>query len=220
MNVDRGSRVRSRALSDSADSVATADESDIPREFDSSRRFTIAGRSVLAVLAAGWLTILAVILSHRVFVTHDSLISYAHAWWIDDRLHAGLGVPWRMPVLGHGEALTFPYGVLPWTLAGVLWPLFGQWGVTLVLVAGVVGLIGATFWAFPETRTPWWAAVVLANPILVLAPLSGQLPFLWAMAFVVTGIGAWRRGHRVAAAQQALAAGTTDGKPVVDLARG
>ena len=101
-----------------------------------------------------------------------------------------------MPMLGHGEALTFPYGFLPWIVSALLWPLFGEWAVTLVLVLGVLGLIAATFWAFPEARRGWWPVVVLANPILVLAPLSGQLPFLWASALLVVGIGCWRRGHR------------------------
>ena len=99
-----------------------------------------------------------------------------------------------MPVLGHGEGLTFPYGSLPWLAAATLWPLAGDWSVTIVLVMGALGLIGATFWAFPETRHPWWAVAVLINPILVLAPLSGQLPFLWASALLVAGIGCWRRG--------------------------
>jgi hypothetical protein len=145
------------------------------------------------------MALLAVLLSHRIFLTHDSMISYTHAWWIEHRLWGGDGIPWRMPVLGHGQALTFPYGFLPWTVAALLWPLLGQWSVTLVLALGAVGLIAATFWAFPELRRPnggWWAAAVLVNPILVLAPLSGQLPFLWGAALFVTAIGCWRRGHR------------------------
>jgi hypothetical protein len=140
--------------------------------------------------------VLALILGHGIFVTHDSLISYAHSWWIDSHLWHGHGVPWRMPVLGHGEALTFPYGVVPWILAGVLWPLFGQSAVNVVLVLGAIGLIAAVFWAFPESRRGWWPVVVLGNPILVLAPLSGQLPFLWATSLLVVGIGCWRRDHR------------------------
>ncbi|MEP6598469.1 MAG: hypothetical protein ABJB98_03360 [Actinomycetota bacterium] len=155
----------------------------------------IGGRVALAIVLLGWATILTIILAHPVFVTHDSLISYAHAWWIENRLWHGTGIPWRMPVLGHGKALTFPYGALPWTVAAVLWPMFGQWSVTLVLVLGVVGVIAATFWAFPETRRPWWAVAVLLNPVLLLAPLSGQLPFLWATALLLAGVGCWRRSR-------------------------
>ena len=157
------------------------------------------GRAVLAIAVISWLVIVTLILQHRIFVTHDSMISYAHAWWIESRLWHGHGIPWRMPVLGHGGALTFPYGSAPWLVAALLWPLTGDWSVTAVLVVGAVGLIAATFWAFPETRRPWWAVVVLVNPILVLAPLSGQLPFLWASALLVAGIGCWRRGMRARA---------------------
>src|SRR6476619_8584186 len=51
--------------------------------------------------------------------------------------------------------------------------------------------------AFPEARRPWWAVLVLSNPILVLAPLSGQLPFLWGSALLMLGIGFWRRDRRL-----------------------
>ncbi len=147
-----------------------------------------------------WAIIVTLILRHRVFVTHDSLISYAHAWWIESHLWHGHGIPWRMPVLGHGESLTFPYGFLPWTVAALLWPVAGEWSVTLVLVLGVVGLIAATFWSFPETRRRWWAVAVLANPVLVVAPLAGEVPFLWASTLLMVGAGCWWRGWRPAAA--------------------
>ncbi len=163
------------------------------------RRTSTAARWTVAAVVAAWLTVVVLILRHPVFVTHDSLISYAHVWWIDRQLWHGHGIPWHMPVLGHGEALTFPYGSLPWLAGALLWPLFGQWSVTLLLVLGVAALIAASFWAFPEARRGWWPAAVLANPILVLAPLSGQLPFLWGCALLVFGMGSWRRGHRVTA---------------------
>ena len=156
-----------------------------------------AGRLALGVVVLAWVVILALLARHRIVVTHDSLINYAHAWWINSQLWHGHGIPWRMPVLGHGTALTFPYGALPWLVAALLWPLLGEWAVTLVLVVGVLGLIAATFWAFPETRRPWWAVLVLTNPILVLAPLSGQLPFLWGSALLTLGIGWWRRDRRL-----------------------
>jgi hypothetical protein len=156
-----------------------------------------AGRVVLIAAVLGWLTIISLIIRQRIFVSHDSLISYAHSWWIESRLWHGHGIPWRMPVLGHGQALTYPYGFLPWTVAALLWPLTGERSVTLVLVLGAVGLIAATFWAFPETRRPWYAAGVLVNPILVVAPISGQVPFLWASTLFVLGVGCWRRDRRL-----------------------
>ena len=65
-----------------------------------------------------------------------------------------------------------------------------------MLGAGFVGLVAATFWAFPELRRGWWAVAVLVNPALVEALLLGQLPFLWAAAMLMAAIGCWRRDRR------------------------
>ena len=65
-----------------------------------------------------------------------------------------------------------------------------------MLGAGFVGLVLATFWAFPELRRGWWAVAVLVNPALVEALLLGQLPFLWAAAMLMLAIGCWRRDRR------------------------
>jgi len=76
-----------------------------------------------------------------------------------------------MPIIGHGKAFAFPYGFLPWFTASLLYPLLGDWVVTLWLVLGFVGLVAAMFWAFPEIRRGWWAATALVNPTLVIAPI-------------------------------------------------
>ena len=140
------------------------------------------------------------ILAHKIFVTNDSISNYIHVWYIADRLYGGHGVPLRMPVLGHGDAYAFPYGFIPWMTAALLRPLFGDWVVTLWLVAGALGVIGAQWWAFPELRGGWWTALLLANPMLVEGPLLGQLPFLWAVAMLFAAIALWRRERFVAAA--------------------
>jgi hypothetical protein len=142
-----------------------------------------------------WAAVLGVILSHRLFVSHDTMINYAHAWYLGEGLRHGR-VPLSMPVVGGGRGFTFPYGVVPWLIAGALWPLLGEWSVTLVLVAGALGLVVATFWAFPEAWDGWWGAAVLANPLLVAAPIIGQIPFMWGAALLLGGVGLWRHGHR------------------------
>jgi hypothetical protein len=83
--------------------------------------------------------------------------------------------------------------------AVLLWPLMGEWSVTLTLGLGFVGLVVATFWAFPELRRGWWAAAALVNPAFVEGLLLGQLPFLWASAMLLFAIGSWRRGRRTLA---------------------
>jgi len=145
-----------------------------------------AGQYALWTVAVAWAVILALLARHRIVVTHDSLISYAHAWWINSQLWHGHGIPWRMPIIGHGTALTFPYGALPWLVAALLWPLLGEWAVTLVLVLAVLGVIAATFWAFPEARRPWWAVLVGDGPAraeieALMAPFGPRVCFAGAV---------------------------------------
>ena len=60
------------------------------------------------------------------------------------------------------------------SLAALARPVFGDWSVTLVLVAATVGVILATFWAFPELRQGWWAVAVPVQPALAAAPRDTQ----------------------------------------------
>ena len=159
-----------------------------------------SGLFALAAAAIGWAVILALVLRHSIFVTNDSLNNYAHVWYVSDRLWHGHGVPLHMPVLAHGEAYAFPYGFIPWFSAALVRPLFGDWTVTLWLVAGFLGTVAAMWWAFPEVRDRWWFALLLIEPMLVESVLLGQLPFLWATAFLFAAIACWRRSSPIAAA--------------------
>ena len=153
------------------------------------------GDGVAAALAATWLGGLVLLIRHRLVVSHDTMINYAHVWYVSKRLWGGHGIPFRMPVLGHGQAFAFPYGVVPWLTAAVARPLAGDWIVTLWLVLGLAGLLAATFLAFPELRRSWGVATVLLNPALVAAALIGQMPFTWAAALLLLAVAAWRRGR-------------------------
>jgi hypothetical protein len=162
--------------------------------------FSEPGNLALIAVCLAWAGILGAILGHAVFVTNDSLSNYVHVWYVADRLWGGHGIPLQMPVLGHGDALAFPYAFVPWLSAAIVRPVLGDWTVTLWLVLGFAGTAGATFWAFPELRRGWWAATLLVNPILVEAPILGQLPFLWGTAFLFGAVACWRRERYVAAA--------------------
>lgn len=175
-----------------------------------------SGTAVLAAATLAWTLVLAVLLRHRVFASHDAINNYAHVWYVAGGLWHHHRLPLRMPVLGHGGAYTYPYAFVAWTSAAVLWPVFGDWTVTLWLALGFLGVVGAMFWALPEFRRhPWLAAAALVNPALVQAPFLGQLPFLWATAFLFLAIGAWRRERRPAAA--VFAALAQSGHPAVVL---
>jgi hypothetical protein len=161
-----------------------------------------ARSSVIAlwIVGAGWALVLLLILRHAVFVSDDSISNYGHVWYVSDRIWRYHHVPWSMPVIGHGKALAFPYAFIPWISAALLRPLLGDWVVTLWLVVGTIGLIAATFWAFPELRRGWWAAAVLVNPALVVASIIGQLPFLWGASMLVGAVACWRRRRYALAA--------------------
>jgi hypothetical protein len=150
-------------------------------------------RIVLIAVVLVWAGMLALILGHPVFVAHDSISNYGHVWYVQERIwHDGV-LPLSMPVIGHGDAFAFPYAFIPWVTAALLWPVLGSWGVTLWFVLGTVALIAATFWAFPELREGWWPAAVLVNPALVIAPIMGEMPFIWAIAMLLGAVGCWRR---------------------------
>ena len=150
---------------------------------------------VLAGLAAAWGAGLAVLLSHRVVVSNDSLSNYAHVWHVAGSLAGGQGIPFYFPEVGHGEGFAFPYAFVPWMTAALLRPLLGDWVVTCWLVVGFGGVVVSAWFAFPELRRPLPAALFLANPFLVESVLLFQMPFLWASAFLFAAVGAWRRGH-------------------------
>jgi hypothetical protein len=158
------------------------------------------GNIALALMALAWVGLLAIYLDHRIVLTSDSMNNYVHVWGIArDLWHHG-HLPWRLPVLGHGDAYAYPYGFTNWTTAAIVWPVLGNWGVTLWTALGAVGCVVATFVAFPELRHGWWAAAVLANPAILESMLFGQQAFAWAAALLLFGVAAWRRDRPLLAA--------------------
>jgi hypothetical protein len=176
----------------------------MPPSWRETARFVVIGAAV-----AGWLVLAVLVLSHEVFVSNDSLNNYAHVWYISEALRATGTLPFKMPVLGHGEALAYPYGFIPWTLAAFARLAGGDWMVTLTLVAGAALLLATTYWALPELRSADMAPLVLFNPFLVESFILAQLPFLWAAAFLFAAVALWRRGRVVLAVLAAAASQVT-----------
>lgn len=181
-------------------------------------RIRRAGNVAFLAAAMTWAVVLVQILRHRIYVSHDTVINYAHVWYLSDRMWDGDGVPMRMPVLGHGEAFAYPYGVVPWSIAALLRPVLADWSVTLTLVAATAALIAATFWAFPELRRGWWATAVLVEPAMVTSPIIGQMSFVSGSALLLVAIGAWRRDRRLLAIVTAGLAQATHPAIVLPLA--
>src|SRR5258706_5221798 len=163
-----------------ATATASAQDGSAPVEVE-TRGARNAKRGVIAF----WAIVLVLLLRHREVISSDTLSNYIHVWFVADRLWHGHGLPFHMPVLAHGEALAFPYGFIPWMFAVLLWPLMGEWSVTLTLGLGFVGLVLATFWAFPELRRGWGAGAVLPKPALVRGLPLRPLPFLSGPAMLV-----------------------------------
>ena len=179
---------RARVLNHAPESPAVA-TGDVP-----------GGNVALVIVAGAWIVIALRYLAHRIVLSSDSMNNYVHVWWVArDLWHHGR-LPWRMPVLGHGAAYAYPYGFTNWTVGALLWPVFGNWAVTLGTVLGVTGCIAATFVAFPELRRGWWAAAALANPAIIEALLFGQQAFAWGAALLLFGVAAWRRDRPLLAA--------------------
>ncbi len=155
--------------------------------------FELTGTIVAGAICVGWAVLHGLVLRHVIFASLDTMINYAHVWYVSDQLWSGHGVPFRMPVIGHGEAYAFPYGLVPWLTAAVVRPILGDWVVTLWLVAGSVGLMATTLWTFPELRRGWWLVATLVNPAYLTALLIGQLPFLWGASMLMAAVGCWRR---------------------------
>ncbi len=159
------------------------------------QRSVTLDRALLALALIAWLAGFAGILAHKVFVTNDSLSNYGHVWYVAKVFWDGDGLPYRFPELGHGDALAFPYGFVPWFTAALLRPLFGDWVVSLWLVLGGLGTIVTSLWAFPELRRPLPFTLILLNPLMIESVILGQLPFLWATAIWFAAIAFWRREH-------------------------
>jgi hypothetical protein len=149
-----------------------------------------------AIVVVAWVVVLVLYLRHTIVLSSDSINNHVHVWWIADRLWHHGRVPWRFPLLGHGQAFAYPYGFVNWTTAALLWPLLGDRAVTLWSAVGVVGCAVATFVAFPELRRGWWVAAVLLNSALIEALLFGQQSFAWGSMLLLFGIACWRRGRR------------------------
>ncbi len=122
------------------------------------------------------------ILTRPIFLGDDTVNNYAHVWYISDRLFSGGHIPLRFAELDGGRAFTFPYGAVPWTLNALVYPLFGDWSVTLFLVLAAVAVAAAAMIVRPSMRDPWLMLLFIANPFFIDALASGQYSFLWSAA--------------------------------------
>lgn len=164
------------------------------------------GAALAAAILIAFAGFLAIVLFHTVYLGNDSAQSYGHVWFIEHSLRAGHGIPWRMPNLDSGHALTLPYAAIPWIPAALLRPVLGDWAVTASMVLGVLLLLwGITRW-LPRTASPVVMAVVLLNWQIWNSILQFQLPTIWALALAALAAAEFDRGHPARGAALAAAA--------------
>ena len=151
--------------------------------------FVAAGLGLLRMLTRG------------MYLANDTVNNYVHVWYISDRLFSSGGIPIRFAGLDGGRAFTFPYGLTPWLVNALVYPLLGDWSVTLFLVLGGMAAFAAAMLVRPSLRDPWLALLFIANPFFIDALAGGQYSFLWSAAgFFVFIRGVERRSWPLAAA--------------------
>lgn len=130
-----------------------------------------------------FLCLLAFIASKRIFLGVDAINNYVHVWYLNETLVDKLDFPIHAAPLESGRAAALPYGAVPWLIGALLYEVFGDRGVTFLLVAGLAGLVLTATWVRPAMRSPWMTVLFILNPFFVEAIFSVQLPFIWAGAF-------------------------------------
>lgn len=156
-------------------------------------RLALLAPVVVVSLAAAALLMMAV---KSIYLGDDSAQSYAHVWYLQRALYTFHEWPWHISQLAGGQAVMFPYGIIPWLPDALLYPLFGDWVVTASMVLGVVLLVvGALHWQ-PRLRNPLLTAIFLLNPLLWNGITQFQLTTMWAFAFFFFGAGQLTRGRR------------------------
>ncbi len=141
-------------------------------------QYAIAGFSLLGVAL-----LCAIILSKRFFLGSDSANDYAHIWFISDQIFHHARLPLHIATLESGDAITFPYGIVPWLLTAGPYAIVGDWSVTAMMIIGFV-LYGYTATrARPTLRDPRLLSLIYINTFLIEGLVSFQMAFIWATMF-------------------------------------
>ena len=142
---------------------------------------------VLAVAA------LLAMLAKTFYLGDDSAHSYAHVWYLSESIFTRHEWPWHIAQLENGDAVMFPYGIIPWLPDALLYPIFGDWIVTFSMVAGVILLALGMLQFRPRMKNPLLFSVFLLNPLLWNGVTQFQLTTMWSFAFFFFGAAAFER---------------------------
>ena len=191
----------------------TARAEDRPRDRDwaaLASTWYLRGQYALAFAALAGLALLAgIIATKRVFLGSDSANDYAHVWYISDQLFHHGRLPLHIATLESGNALTFPYAVIPWLVTAVPFAIFGDRAVTLSMVLGFALYGYAATRARPALRDPRLLCLIYVNTFLIESLVSFQMAFIYACVFFFLFIEAVDKRHWVLATLLAIATVST-----------
>ncbi|HEY8766128.1 MAG TPA: glycosyltransferase family 2 protein [Dehalococcoidia bacterium] len=140
------------------------------------------------------------ILAHRLFLASDSMHNYAHIWYLSDQIFHHATIPIHVSLLDSGKAATFPYAIGPYLAGALIYPIFGNWAVSLLMAIAVVGTVWAAGVVRPAMRDPWLIALFVLNPFFIDAAFSFQFASLWSALFFFLFVRAFERQQAVPAA--------------------
>ncbi|MEO6397765.1 MAG: glycosyltransferase family 2 protein [Tepidiformaceae bacterium] len=139
------------------------------------------------VVIFGSLLAMLAMLAKRFYLGDDSAHSYAHVWYLSESIFTRHEWPWHVAQLENGDAVMFPYGIIPWLPDALLYPILGDWVVTLSMVLGCALLV-AGIWRFrPQMKNPLLFTVFLLNPLLWNGITQFQLTTVWSFALFFFG---------------------------------
>ncbi len=153
---------------------------------------------VLALLAV--LFIAGDILAHSLFLASDSMHNYAHVWYLSDQIFHHGSIPLHISLLDSGKAVTFPYAIAPYLAGALLYPVLGNWAVSLLMAVAVVGTVWAAGVVRPAMRDPWLIALFVLNPFFIDAAFGFQFASLWSALFFFLFVRACEKQMAVPAA--------------------
>ncbi len=159
-----------------------------PADMPAWSLYIVPALAMLAILFAA-----GDILRTPMFLASDSMHNYAHVWYLSDQIFHHARIPLHFSLLDGGRAMMFPYAIVPYVLGALTFPVLGNWGVSLLMVAAVIGMVWAAGLARPEMRDPWMIALLLLNPWFIDAVFAFQFASVWSAFFFLLFVWAFER---------------------------
>lgn len=157
----------------------------------------------------------AAAIGHRhIYLGLDSIGHYVHVWFVHHSLFGKGELPLANPYLQSGEARAFPYGFLPYVFTALLYHVFAERAVSVLmglLATAIIALVGLT----RLKKDPVLIACFALSLPFLDGLLSFQFVFFWAALFFFLFV--WALGHRRLIAAGALMWATMVTHPIIGL---